>query len=201
VKDGNINFKRVFIRQTERGPLSYQCYVQKVWLFSKKGKLREERLLIRKEEDGKVTYSLSNAPGNISLAVLAKWRQGRYFVERIFQEVKSEIGWDELEARKYRSWIHHTALCALALWFAMKVKWRWNKKFPRDSNLKKELEVEKLPELSVANIRELLITVLPLKTLSCKEAMNLVVKKLVARAKSTRSRIRKHKSIIQKKGA
>jgi len=37
-------------------------------------------------------------------------------IERTFQDAKSEAGWDELVARKYRAWMHHTALDALALW-------------------------------------------------------------------------------------
>ena len=38
-------------------------------------------------------------------------------LNELILDAKSEAGWDELVARKYRAWIHHTALDALALWF------------------------------------------------------------------------------------
>jgi len=50
---------------------------------------------------------MSNASHETLLSQLALWKSGRYFVERIFEDMKSEIGWDELEARKYRAWMHH----------------------------------------------------------------------------------------------
>ena len=69
---------------------------------------------------------------------------------------KTEAGWDELVARKYRAWVHHTALDALALWFAAETKLDWSQQYPRDSELTRQLEVAVLPALSMANIRELL---------------------------------------------
>ena len=47
-------------------------------------------------------------------------------------DAKSEAGWDELVARKYRAWIHHTALDALALWFVAQTKLDWRAAYPRD---------------------------------------------------------------------
>ena len=57
--------------------------------------------------------------------------------------------------------MHHTALSALALWFAATTKLDWAMQYPRDSQLAHQLEVAVLPALSTANIRELLKAVLP----------------------------------------
>ena len=62
---------------------------------------------------------------NTPLEHLALWRSQRYFAERIFQDAKSEGGWDELVAGKYRAWMHHAALDALALWFSAETKLDW----------------------------------------------------------------------------
>ena len=101
-------------------------------------------------------------------------------------------GWDELVARKYRAWSHHTALDALAL-YGLSLKLSlidWRIAYPRDSALIEQLEVVVLPALSMANVRELLKAVLPLKQLSPQEATRLVVQHLVNRSRSTRSRLK-----------
>jgi hypothetical protein len=90
----------------------------------------------------------------------------------------------------YRAWIHHTALDALALWFVAQTKLDWRAAYPRDPGLVEQLEVIVLPALSMANVRELLKAVLPLKQLSPSEATCLVVQHLINRSRSTRSRLK-----------
>jgi SRSO17 transposase len=180
----------VEIRHTERGLLVYKCTARRVWTISTLGEVRQEWLFIRQEHDGSFSFSFSNAPADTELSRLARWRCGRYFVERTFQDVKSEAGWDELMARKYRAWMHHTALDALVLWFIAETKLDWARSHPRDPGLEKQLEVKKLPGLSFANVRELLQAVLPRKQLSPQQAISLVVRHLINRSRSTRSRLK-----------
>lgn len=186
----DLVLQRMEIRHTERGLLAYECAARRVWTITPAGQVREEWFLLRQEHDGTWSFALSNAPADTPLAQLARWRCGRYFAERIFEDAKSEGGWDELVARKYRSWVHHTALDALALWFVAETKLDWAQAHPRDSELVKQLEVAVLPALSMANVRELLQAVLPLKQLSPKQATRLVIKHLVHRSRSTRSRLK-----------
>ena len=194
----DLVLQRMEIRHTERGLLAYECAARRVWTITPTGQVREEWFLLRQEHDGTPdrvrgrlwSFALSNAPAGTPLAQLARWRCGRYFAERIFEDAKSEGGWDELVARKYRSWVHHTALDALALWFVAETKLDWVQAHPRDPELVKQLEVAVLPALSMANVRELLQAVLPLKQLSPKQATRLVIKHLVHRSRSTRSRLK-----------
>jgi len=180
----------VFIRHTERGLLTYDCAARRVWTVTDKGKVREEWLLLRQEKEGDYSFSLSNAPVDTPLSQLAYWRCERYFVERTFQDAKTEAGWDELVARKYRAWEHHTALDALALWFIAETKLDWARQYPRDMDLVHELELAVLPALSMSNIREILKAVMPLKQLSPEQAIVLVVKHLVNRSRSTSCRLK-----------
>jgi SRSO17 transposase len=180
----------VEVRHTERGTLVYECAVRRVWTVSDEGKVRQEWLFIRKEHNGSMTFSLSNAPEDTPLSQLAQWRSERYFVERTFQDSKSEIGWDELVARKYRSWMHHAALSALALWFIMEIKLAWAQTASPDPELARQLEIPVLPALSVSNVRELLRSVMPLDQFSMEEAMQLILKHLVNRSRSTKSRMK-----------
>lgn len=195
----SLDWREVTVRPTERGTLSYRCAAARVWTVSKEGRVREEWLLVREEKKGEgeggedYSYSLSNAPPETPLETLALWRSMRYFAERTFQDAKSELGWDDLVARKYRAWMHHTALTALALWFIGDTKLDWARRYPRDPELVRQLEVEVLPALSVANVREMLRATLPLKQLSPEDAVRLVNRHLLRRARSTRSRLRKQR--------
>ncbi len=186
-----VPLKIVAVRSTERGMLRYTCAVVPVWTVAEDGTVIAERLFIWRQPDGTFHFSLTNATVNTSLTRLAYWRSGRYFVERTFQDAKTECGWDELVARKYRAFMHHTALDALALWFMAETKLDFLKLYPRDESLMSQLELEQLPGLSIANIRELLKAVLPLEQLTPEQAVALVVKHLVARASATRCRTKK----------
>jgi len=178
------------IRQTERGLLTYACATRRVWTLTPEMQVREEWLLLRQEHDGTFSFALSNAPVTTRPGELAQWRCQRYFGERTFQDAKSEAGWAELVARKYRAWMHHTALDALALWFVAETKLDWAQAHPRDPALGEQLEVAVLPALSMANVRELLQAVLPLEQLSPEQAVRVVINHLVHRSRSTRSRLK-----------
>jgi len=132
------------------------------------------------------------------LQFLAELLCGRYFVERVIQDSKDEVGADEFQAQKYLAWEHHTALTACALWFIATTKFDWAKDCQRDPELAQQLELEALPALSTANVREMLRAVMPLPQLSPEDAQAQVVKHLVNRSRSTASRLRKrHKTKVQ----
>jgi len=146
-------------------------------------------LVIRHEYGQRYTYALSNAAADAPHERLAWLKCVRHFVERANQDAKSETGWDELQAQKYRAWEHHLALTILATWFIAQTKLDWANAYARDAGLPQQLELATLPALSVANVRELLQAAMPLPQLSPEQATRLVVKHLVNRSRSTRSRL------------
>jgi len=189
--DNTVSWQTLQLRYGERGAVEVTCWARRVWTITNKWEVREEWLVVHRQSNGKTHYSLSNATADTPLRTIMQWRGQRYFVERTFQDEKSELGWDELVAQKYRAWMHHAALDALALYFLMSVRRQWAEKYPRSEELKKELGIPKLPALSVANIRELLLAVMPLRQLTPDDAIRVVSKHLDNRARSTRSRCRK----------
>lgn len=118
------------------------------------------------------------------------WSCQRDFTERTFEDAKTEMGWDEFQAQKYRAWEHHLALTGLALWFVAPTKLEGAQAYTRDPDLAHQLEVEVLPALSTANVRELLKAVLPVPQLTPQQATELVITHLVNRTRSTSSRLR-----------
>jgi SRSO17 transposase len=185
----DTRFEQVRVRSTERGELHDPFAMRRVWTI-RDGELAEEWLVIRHEDGQRYTYALSNAPADASRDDLAWLKCVRHFVERAHQEAKSESGWDELQAQKYRAWEHHLAMTILATWFIAQTKHEWALTHRRDPELAQQLELDVLPALSVANVRELLQATMPLPQLSPDQATQLVVKHLVHRSRSTRSRLR-----------
>lgn len=155
-KNPSCQFQECRIRPCERGFLVYLLHFKRVWIVTDDGRVWPQWLIIRKEGKNKHSYSLSNVPEDFSLEELAVWRSHRYFVERTFQDMKSDLGWNELQAVKYRAWDHHTALVALAMLFIAKVKLLNMFIRQKNQSLYDEYKIKILPNLSAKNIRELL---------------------------------------------
>lgn len=183
-------WQQVVVRHTERGRLAADFAVQHVWTVAPGKRARAEWLVIRREADGACSYTLLNAPEETPHERLIAWSCRRYFTERTFEEAKTEIGWDEFQAQKYRAWEHHLALTAASLWFVAQTKLAWAQAYRRDPELARQLAVEVLPALSTANVRELLKAVFPLPQLTLEQATELVIMHLVNRARSTSSRLK-----------
>ena len=195
----DTHWQRLRIRTNERGVLEDRFAARKVWVWDDKQPNiapHQEWLAMRIESNGDHTYAFSNAPEDASLQFLAELLCGRYFVERVIQDSKDEIGADEFQAQKYIAWEHHTALTACALWFIATTKLDWAKDCQRDPDLLQQLELEALPALSTANVREMLRAVMPLPQLSPEEAQAQVVKHLVNRSRSTASRLRHRHKVV-----
>jgi SRSO17 transposase len=182
-------FRRIQVRSSERGDLADPFALRRVWTL-RNGQLAEEWLVIRQEGDQQYSYALSNAAADTPAERLAWLKCVRHFAECSNQEAKSAVGWDEFQAQKFRAWEHQLALTILATWFIAQTKHEWAQTYARDAALAQDLQVDQLPALSTANVRELLQAVLPLPQLSPEEATRLVVKHLVNRAHATASRLR-----------
>ena len=177
------------VRSTERGWLEADFAAQRIWTVASGQSARPEWLLIRRDGEGIYQYTLLNDSADTDVSVLINASCQRCWVERTFQDAKSELGWDEFRARKFLAWEHHFALTALALWFIAQVKMNWQREHPRDPTLLAVLGVAKLPALSASNVRQLLLAVLPLPDLSPDQARQIVASHFVRRARSTASRL------------
>ncbi len=77
---------------------------------------------------------------------LAQMQGQRFWIERAFEDGKSESGMADYQARKWRSWHHHMALVAMAMLFMVE---------------ERELHREEIPLLSCNDIEILHRTLLP----------------------------------------
>ncbi len=167
-KKTGLEWQTLRLRANERGYLEANLRVCVFGLFMVK-KPRQEWLLFR-QDAVQITYVLSNAPETIDLKTMAWRKTHRYLIERSNEDAKDEFGWDEFQTRKYRAWKHQLALTILASWFVAETRLDWQKRFEQSPDLLVQYEVDALPKLSVANVRELLRASMPLPQLSPDEA-------------------------------
>lgn len=90
---------------------------------SHKGAWHDEQwLLIEWPQDATQPrhFWLSTLPAASSLQLLVSTAQGRWRIERDYQELKSELGLHHYEGRNWRGFHHHASLCIAAYGFLMK---------------------------------------------------------------------------------
>ena len=190
-QDPHTLWQRLVLRPDERGFLESDFARCPVWMVRDDGQVVADTLLLRRDERGHVTYSLTNASPQTPLLTLAQRKSQRYFIERANQDAKSEFAWDEFQAIKYRAWEHHLAFTILASWFIAETRLDWEIEHPRDPALLDEYATDILPSLSIANVRQMLRATLPLPQLSSEQAALLVVKHLDNRTRSRSSRLKR----------
>jgi len=72
-------------------------------------------------------YWFSTLPANTPVKTLVSTAQGRWRIERDYQELKSELGLHHYEGRNWRGFHHHASLCIAAYGFLMRERLRSKK--------------------------------------------------------------------------
>lgn len=173
--------REVLLRETTKGPLRASLLVLTVWLWDQRAgnKARQRLLVVRREADGSFKYSLSNAPADTARERLGYMQAQRYFIERAFEDAKSELGMAQYEVRGWRGWHHHMTLCCMALLFTLK---------------ERIAAADHTPLLSVRDIVELLAFYLPRRNTTQEELLSTLEKRHAARASAIKS-ARRRKSL------
>lgn len=116
------SWKRVTIRDTTKGKLRADILHRRVWVWDgEEKKARKWHLVVRREINSpeKLKYSLSNASPGTSIHRLAFMQAQRYWVERPFQDAKSQCGMGDYQARGWLAWHHHMSMVMLAMLFLL----------------------------------------------------------------------------------
>ena len=165
----------VKLRDTTRGPLRVRAYSRRVFIWDKTSSgVRQYTLIVTQTTDGKETkISLCNAPESTSLSRLAAMQRQRYWVERAFEDGKSECGMADYQVRKWEAWHHHMALVMMSMRFMLE---------------ERQLQEEEHPLLSCADIEELLAYFLPKRGTSKEE----IIRQLKVRHKQRQRAIEAH---------
>lgn len=153
------SWQRIAVRESTKGWLQADFLTCRVWTWDQsENKGRLLHLLVRREIAAKeeIKYSLSNAPEGTSIDRLAFMQGQRFFVERAFQDAKSNVGLGHYQVRGWQAWHHHMTMIMLAMLYMLET---------RLANKRSH------PLLSCADIFELLSHFLPRKDITRAEVL------------------------------
>lgn len=115
-------YRRVTWREGTKGKLSARFAMRRVSPCRERSRELHERepvwLLIewRDGEDAPANYFFSSLPSSIRRKELVRITMQRWRTERIYEDLKGELGLDHFEGRRFAGWHHHVsvALCCYA---------------------------------------------------------------------------------------
>ena len=166
------------VRDTQRGSLWIRCAIVCVWRMEDALPAQPVWLIIRQELDGSETkYTFSNAETSQPNR-LAQWQARRYWVERALQDAKGLAGLDEYQVIGWPGWHHHMTMVLLAMLFLL--------------HLKHTLRPN-APMLTLQDVHEILLVVMPRKDVSFEEVVELIRQKHLNRWRSRNSYLEKQK--------
>lgn len=170
------------LRNTSRGPLKVRVLRVPVYVWDGKTSDVHCYFLIATQTLGRnpeTKISLSNVPETIDLETLGWMQLQRYWVERAFEDAKSECGMADYQVRKWSAWHHHMALVMMTMLFMLTEK------------IKHE---DTYPLLSCSDIEELLSRFLPRRDVTREE----VIRQLEHRHRKRLAAIQSHSRISQR---
>ena len=106
----------------------------------------------------------------------------RYWVERAIEDAKGLAGLDEYQIIGWRGWHHHMTMTMLAMLFLVTLR----------TNL-----VSQAPMLTLQDAKQILEILLPKKTLTPEDVVNIIEKKHLNRYCSRHSRLKKQRKQLQ----
>jgi SRSO17 transposase len=182
------HWKTVTLRETTRGALRVRICRLEVYVWDGESEKVKGWTLIATKSLGKnsdTKISLTNARKDATVKRLGWMQRQRYWVERTFEDAKSECGMADYQVRKWSAWHHHMALVMMAMLFMLSERIHH-----KDTH----------PLLSCADIEELLAHFLPRRDVSEEEVILQLEHRHKQRQKAIESHSRSQKKNDKTKG-
>jgi len=127
-RSGKFRWQPVVLGEGAKGPIVAHVKCLRVYP-SRDGLPRDSSvwLFIRKNPDGKIKFSISNAPIDMPFAELCKASLLRWPIEQCFEEGKGELGMDQYEHRSWPAWHRHMIYVFLGLHFLLRLRMKFKK--------------------------------------------------------------------------
>jgi SRSO17 transposase len=178
-------WKNVTLRKTTRGVLRVRVCRLEVYVWDGESEKVKCWTLIATKSLGKnpdTKISLSNAPKHTTLKRLGWMQRQRYWVERAFEDAKSECGMADYQVRKWSAWHHHMALVMMAMLFMLSERIHHKDTYPL---------------LSCADIEELLAHFLPRRDVTEEEVVFQLEQRHLQRQKAINSHARRQEKMLE----
>jgi len=174
-------WQKVVVRPGTKGEVRVEALHGRVWLWDgSEAKAHCWHALAIREVSSPETikYVLSNAPAETSLKRLVQMQRQRFWIERSFEDAKSECGLADYQVRGWLAWHHHMTLVMMAMLFMLE---------------EKLLHKQSRPLLSCADIRILLASFLPRQDATFQEVVRQMEVRHHARQSAIESAYRRQK--------
>ncbi len=125
--DDSIPWERVILAEGSQGPIVADVKVLRVIECRDNLPGDDVWLYIRRFRDGKLKFSLSNAPANIPKEELHRAATLRWPIEQCFEETKDYLGMDHCEARSWNALHRHIMFVMIAHLFILEVRQHFKK--------------------------------------------------------------------------
>lgn len=175
-------WKKQSIREGTKGTLQYEVLTRRIWLWEQDTNICHHwHVIVRRDPKTKsdLKFSYCNAPRDTDRLRLARMQAQRYWIERTFEDAKSECGMADYEVRGWDGWHHHMALVLMAQSFLL------------DERI---LNRDEVPLLSCADLVELLSAALPSKIKSIDDVAKAMEQRHRKRMAAIESAIRCHQT-------
>jgi len=180
-------WKTLTLRKTTRGVLRVRACRLRVYVWNGESEKSQCWNLIATKTLGAnpdTKISLANAPKHTTLKRLAWMQRQRYWVERAFEDAKSECGMADYQVRKWSAWHHHMALVMMAMLFMLSERIHHKDTYPL---------------LSCADIEDLLARFLPRRDVTGEEVIFQLEERHRQRQKAIDSHTRRQKESVAPK--
>jgi SRSO17 transposase len=116
-------WETVTVRSSTKGPITVQAAAVPIWTWDgRSSTVRERVLLVQRAGDPKeweYTYSLAVVRTAQPTEELVRRQRQRFWIERTFEDGKSNCGMADYQVRTWRGWHHHMTLVAMAMLFVL----------------------------------------------------------------------------------
>jgi SRSO17 transposase len=179
-------WKKVTLRETTRGVLRVRACRVKVYVWDgESDKVKLWTLIATKslDDSSDTKISLSNAPQGTKLKRLGWMQRQRFWVERTFEDAKSECGMSDYQVRKWSAWHHHMALVMMAMLLMLS---------------ERISHKETYPLLTCADIETMLAHFLPRRDVTEEEVIFQLEQRHRQRQRAMESHARSQKKMLKK---
>jgi SRSO17 transposase len=126
--DPTIPWNKAVLGEGAKGPIVAEVKRLRVVECSNHLPGDEVWLYIRRYADGKLKFSLSDAPADTEMEILNEVALMRWPIEQCFEECKSYLGLDHYESRSWNAWHRHILFVFIAHLFLQELRLRFKKK-------------------------------------------------------------------------
>lgn len=179
-----LTWSRLKVRDTARGELWINFAALRVYRIEDELPVAQPVWLCIRQDlnSGELKFAFSNAPADCPKQKLADKLCTRYWVERALEDAKGLAGLADYQVIGWRGWHHHMTMTMLAMLFLVTLRARL---------------LPQAPMLTLQDAKQILEIVMPKKTLTLEEAIQIIENKHLNRYRSRNSRLKKQRKHLQ----